>query len=72
MRVWIMEHILAEAFKSSILEMISLVGPLIVIGLVLGLMERKANSYLFVAFGYKGILATAWIGTPVHEMGLVT
>lgn len=64
-----MEHFLVEAFKVSIFEMISLVGMLIVIGLILGLMERKANSYIFAAFGYKGILATAWIGTPVHEIG---
>jgi len=64
-----MEQFLLESFKFSILETISLVGPLIVIGLVLGLMERKANAYLFAAFGYKGVLATAWIGTPVHEMG---
>lgn len=64
-----MGQFLVEAFKLSILEMISLVGLLIVIGLILGLMERKANKYFFAAFGYKGILATAWIGTPVHEMG---
>ncbi|HEY8910633.1 MAG TPA: hypothetical protein VIM51_10205 [Desulfosporosinus sp.] len=64
-----MEQFLVEVFKLSILEMISLVGPVIVIGLILGSMERQANRYFFAAFGYKGILATAWIGTPVHEMG---
>jgi len=64
-----MVQFLLEAFILSILEMISLVGLLIVIGLILGLMEQKANSYFFAAFGYKGILATAWLGTPVHEMG---
>jgi len=64
-----MEQLLISALKISLLEMISLVGPLIIIGLVLGLMERKANSYFFATFGYKGILATAWLGTPVHEMG---
>ena len=69
MRAQIMERYIIEAFKLSLLEMISLVGLLMVIGLVLGLMERKANSYFFAAFGYKGILATAWIGTPVHEIG---
>ena len=69
MRAQIMEQYLIDAFKLSLLEMISLVGLLILIGLVLGLMERKANSYFFSTFGYKGILATAWIGTPVHEMG---
>lgn len=69
MRVITLEQFLVEAFKLSVLEMISLVGLLIVVGLALGLMEQKANHYLFAAFGYKGILATAWIGTPIHEMG---
>jgi len=64
-----MEQVILEAFKFSFIEMISLVGLLMVIGLVLGLMERKANSYFFSAFGYPGIMATAWIGTPVHELG---
>jgi len=64
-----MEQILIEALRISILELITLVGPLIVIGLVLGFMERQANHYFFTAFGYKGILATAWLGTPIHEMG---
>ncbi|WP_407314362.1 hypothetical protein [Desulfosporosinus sp. SB140] len=64
-----MEHQLAEALKISIVELVSLVGPLIVIGLILGLMERQANKYFFAAFGVKGVLATAWLGTPVHEFG---
>jgi len=64
-----MQQFLVEAFKLSIFEMISLVGLLMVIGLILGLLESRANSYFFATFGYKGILATAWIGTPIHEMG---
>lgn len=64
-----MEQLLIQAIKFSLLEMLSLVGLLMVVGLVLGVMERKSNHYFFSAFGYKGILATAWIGTPVHEMG---
>lgn len=64
-----MEQLLAGALKISFLELISLVGPLLVIGLILGIMERRANQYLFAAFGFKGILATAWLGTPIHELG---
>ncbi|MDR3541569.1 MAG: hypothetical protein P4L69_11495 [Desulfosporosinus sp.] len=64
-----MEQFLVETLKFSLLEIITLTGPLLIIGLVLGLMERKANRYFFAALGYKGILATAWLGTPVHEMG---
>lgn len=44
-------------------------GLLILIGLVLGFLENRANSYVLFAFGKKGILATAWVGTPVHELG---
>ncbi|MDR3490768.1 MAG: hypothetical protein P4M12_01845 [Gammaproteobacteria bacterium] len=33
------------------------------------LIERKANRYFFAAYGMKGILATAWLGTPIHELG---
>ncbi|MDP4160202.1 MAG: hypothetical protein Q8911_10650 [Bacillota bacterium] len=64
-----MEQPLADALKISFLELISLVGPLLVIGLILGIMERRANGYFYAAFGYKGILATAWLGTPIHELG---
>lgn len=64
-----MEQLLAGALKTSILELISFAGPLLVIGLILGIMERRANRYFFAAFGYKGILATAWLGTPIHELG---
>lgn len=64
-----MEQLLAGALKISFLELISLVGPLLVIGLILGILERKTNQNFFAAFGYKGILATAWLGTPVHELG---
>ena len=64
-----MEQQLFEALKISSLELITLVGPLIVLGLILGIMERKANRYFFAAYGMKGILATAWLGTPIHELG---
>lgn len=64
-----MEQLIVDTLKISILEMIILVGPLVIIGFILGLMERKANSNFLAAFGYKGILATAWLGTPVHEIG---
>jgi hypothetical protein len=64
-----MEQQFVEALKISIAELISLVGPLIVCGLILGLMEHKTNNYFFAAFGYKGIFATAWLGTPIHELG---
>jgi hypothetical protein len=37
--------------------------------MILGLLENRANFYVQRAFGRKGILVTAWIGTPIHELG---
>jgi hypothetical protein len=37
--------------------------------MILGLLENRANFYVQRIFGRKGILVTAWIGTPIHELG---
>jgi hypothetical protein len=42
---------------------------LIFIGLILGIIENRANFYLQRVFGRKGIMVTAWIGAPIHELG---
>ncbi|MED4224656.1 hypothetical protein [Neobacillus cucumis] len=53
----------------SFIEMLYLVGVMIVVGFILGALERLSNSYLTRAFGPKGVMVTAWIGTPIHEIG---
>ncbi|MGG1675467.1 hypothetical protein ACIFOT_06875 [Neobacillus sp. NRS-1170] len=53
----------------SFIELIYLVGSIIAVGLILGFLERYSNSYLVRAFGPRGVLVTAWIGTPIHEIG---
>ncbi|WCK57650.1 hypothetical protein PP175_26815 (plasmid) [Aneurinibacillus sp. Ricciae_BoGa-3] len=53
----------------SLIEMLYLVGALIGVGFLLGELEKRSNAYLGRAFGQKAILATAWIGTPIHENG---
>lgn len=54
---------------TSFFQLLSLVGVLIAVGLILGTLETYANTYLTKAFGRKGVLFTAWIGTPIHEIG---
>ncbi|MDR6999028.1 hypothetical protein [Neobacillus niacini] len=39
------------------------------IGLILGILEKYSNKYLIRTFGARGVLWTAWIGTPIHELG---
>jgi hypothetical protein len=54
---------------TSFFQLLSLVGVLIAVGFILGILERYTNSYLTRAFGQKGVLFTAWVGTPIHEIG---
>ena len=53
----------------SLVELFFLVGLLIGVGFFLGVLERYSTKFLFKAFGSRGVLATAWIGTPIHELG---
>jgi hypothetical protein len=58
-----------NTLQISFIETLYLVGVFIAIGLVLGLLEKQSNYLLVRSFGRRGILLTAWIGTPIHELG---
>ncbi|MDP4084756.1 MAG: hypothetical protein Q8934_09100 [Bacillota bacterium] len=58
-------HILLLSF----IELLYLVGIFIVVGFLLGFLEKHSNTFLVRAFGPRGVLLTAWIGTPIHEIG---
>ncbi|MEH7331909.1 hypothetical protein V7161_04675 [Neobacillus drentensis] len=53
----------------SVIELFYLVGSIIAAGLLLGITEKYSNTFLIRTFGPKGVLVTAWIGTPIHEIG---
>lgn len=64
-----MENILLIVLRLSLFETLCVTGSLILIGFILGFIENRANFYIQSVFGMKGIMATAWIGTPIHESG---
>ena len=64
-----MESTLFAILKLSLFETFCVTGLLILIGLILGIIGNRANLYVQKVFGRKGIMLTAWIGTPVHEFG---
>lgn len=64
-----MANILFNILQLSLFETFCVTGSLILIGMVLGIIESKANFYIQSVFGRKGIMLTAWIGTPIHELG---
>lgn len=53
----------------SMTEFVSLIGGLVIGGFILGYLERLSNRLIIDTFGMKGIYFTAWLGTPVHELG---
>jgi hypothetical protein len=55
----------------SLIELFNLLGVLLAVGFVLGYLEKWSTQFLLRAFGWKGIAATAWLGTPVHELSHV-
>lgn len=65
--------VLAGAFIKSLLytalQLVSFVGVFILVGFMIGAMEKKRNEWLRRSVGERGIYSTAWIGVPVHEMG---
>jgi hypothetical protein len=53
----------------SVTEIVYLLGILIVVGFLLGWIESVSNEWAYEAFGKAGIMLTACIGTPIHEVG---
>jgi hypothetical protein len=64
-----LENDIFTLFRVSLFETFYVTGFLILVGIVLGLLENRANFYVQSTFGRKGILVTALIGTPIHELG---
>jgi len=64
-----MENILLNVLKISLFETFCVTGALILTGIILGIFENRANFYVQSVLGMKGIMITAWIGTPIHESG---
>jgi hypothetical protein len=53
----------------SVTEIVYLLGILIAVGFLLGWIESVSNEWAYQALGKTGIMLTACIGTPIHELG---
>lgn len=60
---------LINIFEISIFQLLYLCGILILIGFFLGFLERQTSKLMQRTFGWKGVISTACIGTPIHELG---
>lgn len=62
---------LTELIRTTATQLIGLLGIFFVIGYGLSWLQEKTQRLYQRTVGWKGILWTAWIGTPVHELGHV-
>lgn len=69
MEMIILLSMLIHLVLTSIFQLCLFVGMILVVGFVLGYLQDLSRSYWSVAFGRTGFLLTAWIGTPIHELG---
>lgn len=53
----------------SIMQVLYLSSTIIGFGLFLDYVSKKANALIYAATGWAGVVATGFIGTPVHEFG---
>lgn len=63
-----MKDILITIITHVGIQLLACVGIFFVFGFILSKIQSVINTQYQRAFGWKGILWTAWIGTPVHEL----
>ncbi|MFA4831403.1 MAG: hypothetical protein WC862_01575 [Patescibacteria group bacterium] len=51
------------------IQLLGILGIFFLFGFVLSKVEETTQSIYRQTVGWKGILWTAWIGTPIHELG---
>ncbi len=52
----------------AIVVLMSLVAPFVVFGVTIHWLERVIQSQLARWFGWRAVLVTGWLGTPIHEL----
>lgn len=56
-------------FKVTIIQLLGLLGLFLVFGFALSKLQEWTQKNYQQSVGWKGILWTAWLGTPIHEFG---
>ncbi|MFH1286828.1 MAG: hypothetical protein ABII02_03695 [Candidatus Magasanikbacteria bacterium] len=64
-----MENQLFILFKISLTQILGIFGVFFVFGYVLSQLQRYIHKQYMQSVGWKGILWTGIIGTPIHEIG---
>lgn len=66
-----MQEFILTLLKTVGIQILGVFGIFFVFGYVLSFLQTKTHANYRRSIGWKGILFTAWIGTPIHEIGHV-
>ena len=64
-----MATFIVSVLKATAVQIIGLFGIFFALGYLLSKLQEWTQKNYFRSVGWKGILWTAWIGTPIHESG---
>lgn len=66
-----MQEFLLQFFKAIAIQTFGLFGVFFILGFILSKLQEWTQKNYLKSVGWKGILWTAWFGTPFHEYGHV-
>lgn len=64
-----MKKFLITLTQTVAIELIAILGIFFLLGFLLSKLQHATHKNYHRTIGWKGILFTAWIGTPIHELG---
>ncbi len=59
---------MAEVLGQTLFLLVLLLAPFVLFAIVMHWIERKIQGRLASRFGWKSVLWTGWLGTPIHEL----
>jgi hypothetical protein len=60
--------VLWGGLMQTLYQVLYIAGPFFLVGLALHKLEATAQGRLSARFGWKSVLWTGWLGTPIHEL----
>ena len=64
-----MQTYLLNLATALALQILGIFGIFFLFGFVLSILQKYTQKKYYRTVGWKGILLTAWFGTPIHELG---
>ena len=64
-----MKEILLTTIKATGLQIIGILGVFFLFGYLLAFIQKRILNIYKKSIGWRGVLFTGWIGTPIHELG---